>query len=452
MGNQLSSGNPISTFSKTLGDVRKNDPSYSELDFTNFKLGDSKISQLTDALRTNNSVQRLVLTNTDCSAKSVQVLSDTLVNSLFVCNIHTLILDNNPIGPDGAQFLGMAVGSGQSMLTLKVNGCGLGDDGAIAIARGMLSNKTLLTLEMGHNAIGDRAAQAISKMLRSNDVLEGLSLWKNNILAAGAKYIFVDGLGGNNSLLWLGLGGNHIGPEGASYVANGLSTNDSLQWLAIGGNDISDAGALKIAAVLKDDGCILQSIGLGGNGIGDQGVSHITKALWTNTFLESLGLGGNGIGSEGCEHISEMLKANKSVKKVILSSNMIDDDGIRAVADGLAVNAVVSTLLVAGNPFGDIGAQYLLDKITTSCKTLSVLDIHNTNMSENIERALVEKLRDNSQLVLLGSMFGRRDHRIVRGNADDDANDIRNKYRQYASPTMNRQNSGAGNMRGEEQF
>ena len=25
-------------------------------------------------------------------------------------------------------------------------------------------------------------------------------------------------------------------------------------------------------------------------------------------------------------------------------------------------------------------AQYLLDKITTSCKTLSVLDIHNTNM------------------------------------------------------------------------
>ena len=30
----------------------------------------------------------------------------------------------------------MAVGSGQSMLTLKVNGCGLGDDGAIAIARG----------------------------------------------------------------------------------------------------------------------------------------------------------------------------------------------------------------------------------------------------------------------------------------------------------------------------
>ena len=53
MGNQLSSGNPISTFSKTLADVRKNDPSYSELDFTNFKLGDSKISQLTDALRTN---------------------------------------------------------------------------------------------------------------------------------------------------------------------------------------------------------------------------------------------------------------------------------------------------------------------------------------------------------------------------------------------------------------
>lgn len=47
-------------------------------------------------------MQRLVLTNTDCSAKSVQVLSDTLVNSLFVCNIHTLILDNNPVSQNSA--------------------------------------------------------------------------------------------------------------------------------------------------------------------------------------------------------------------------------------------------------------------------------------------------------------------------------------------------------------
>lgn len=99
----------------------------------------------------------------------------------------------------------------------------------------MTSNKTLQTLEIGNNNFGDRAAQSIGmyldasrhrlpepcaqywsssargvgtvratsqssltddghpycltgKMLKTNDTIEGLSMWKNNILAAGAKY------------------------------------------------------------------------------------------------------------------------------------------------------------------------------------------------------------------------------------------------------------------------
>jgi hypothetical protein len=31
------------------------------------------------------------------SAIGVRSLSDTLVNSLFTCNIHTLVIDNNPV-------------------------------------------------------------------------------------------------------------------------------------------------------------------------------------------------------------------------------------------------------------------------------------------------------------------------------------------------------------------
>lgn len=458
MGNNVSQmgskipGNKFSSWQKTLQDIRRNDAALSELDFTNFRLGESRIATLTEALRSNNSVQKLNLTGTDCTAKAIQLLSDTLVNSLFVCNVHTLILDNNPIGPDGAQYLGMAIGSSQTLLTLKVNGCGLGDDGIIAISRGMLSNKTITTLELGNNQCGDRAAQALGKMLKVNDVLEGLSLWKNGILAAGAKYLFLTGLASNTSLQWLGLGGNGIGAEGSGYIATGLSTNEGLQWLAVGGNNIGDQGALKLAAVLKDDGCILQSIGLGGNDITDVGMTHIAKAMWTNTFIESLGLGGNSIASEGCEHISEMLKANKSLRKLILSSNLIDDDGVRAVADGVAINDTLTTLLMAGNPFGDEGAKYLVDKITNSASknsSLAVLDIHNSNMSEGIERAFIEKVRNDSKLVLLGSEFGRRDHRVIRGNEEENA--MQQKYNAYASPTFQKKVS-ASNLRGEENF
>lgn len=145
----------------------------------------------------------------------------------------------------------MALAAGQSLVTLKANGCALGDDGVVAICKGLSSNKTLLTLELGSNSCGDRAAAALGRALKVNGTLEGLSLWKNGILAGGAKSIFCDGLSTNSSLQWLGMGGNAIGAEGAGFVAQGLSTNDGLQWLALGGNGLGDQGAVKIAAVLK---------------------------------------------------------------------------------------------------------------------------------------------------------------------------------------------------------
>eukprot|EP00037_Helgoeca_nana_P016502 m.155241 g.155241 ORF g.155241 m.155241 type:complete len:443 (+) comp23555_c0_seq1:90-1418(+) len=441
-------GNTVSTFHKTLQDIRKNDPSLSELNFKNFSLGDNRMQSLAEALRANNTLQRLILTNTACTAIGVRSLSDTLVNSLFTCNIHTLVIDNNPIGPDGAQYLSMALATGTSLVTLKANGCALGDDGVVAICKGLSSNKTLLTLELGSNSCGDRAAAAVGRALKVNETLEGLSLWKNGILAGGAKSIFCDGLSTNASLQWLGLGGNAIGAEGAGFVAQGLSTNEGLQWLALGGNGLGDQGAVKIAAVLKDDGCQLQSIGLGGNGITDQGVRYVCAALWTNTFIESLGLGGNSVSNEGCEHLAEMMKHNKYIRKLIVSSNIIEDDGVKALADGLTYNETVTTLLLAGNPFTDSGGQYLTHMICDKNKTLLVLDIHNSNMTESIERGVVEKLRADSKLALLGSHYGRRDHRIIRVGDDEEVGSTG----AYVSPAKQASSQAPATYRGSETF
>jgi len=425
----------------------QDDPSLSELNFKNFTLGDTRMQSLAEALRTNSTLQRLILANTGCTARGVRHLSDTLVNSLFTCNIHTLVIDNNPIGPDGAQYLSMALAQGQSLVTLKANGCALGDEGVIAICKALTANKSLLTLELGSNSCGDRAAAAMGRVLKVNQVLEGLSLWKNGILAGGAKSLFCDGLAANSSLQWLGLGGNAISAEGAGYVAQGLSTNGGLQWLALGGNGLGDQGAVKIAAVLKDDGCQLQSIGLGGNGISDQGIRFICAALWTNTFVESLGLGGNSIGNEGCEHLAEMMKHNTYIRKLIVSSNIIEDDGVKALADGLTHNETITTLLLAGNPFSDAGGQYITHQICSKNKSLLVLDIHNTNMSEPIERGVVEKLRADSKLSLLGSHYGRRDHRIIRAGDDDEL-----PKGKYMSPGRQSSAQAPATYRGAETF
>ncbi|XP_076430496.1 leucine-rich repeat-containing protein 71 isoform X18 [Peromyscus maniculatus bairdii] len=55
----------------------------------------------------------------------------------------------------------------------------------------------------------------------------------------------------NRTLVSLNLGFNHIGDEGAGYIADGLRLNRSLLWLSLAHNRIQDKGALKLAEVLR---------------------------------------------------------------------------------------------------------------------------------------------------------------------------------------------------------
>ena len=45
-----------------------------------------------------------------------------------------------------------------------------------------------------------------------------------------------------------------------------------------------------------------------------------------------------------------------------------------------------------------------------------MLDIHNCELTAHTEMEIVEKLRANSSLELLGSHYGRKDNRIIRMN------------------------------------
>eukprot|EP00055_Hartaetosiga_balthica_P007008 m.23529 g.23529 ORF g.23529 m.23529 type:complete len:456 (-) comp5552_c1_seq1:560-1927(-) len=453
-----------SSHSRTVKDIKKNDAGKSELDYSNTTLTETQVVKLVDAMRTNSTLTKVNLTNTNLSDVGTRYLCNMLseralrnssgISEMPHNHLAVLVLDTNPIGPDGGKFLLGALDKCYSLETVKLNNCALGDVGAISIARSLLNNDHIVTLELGSNLISDRGAREFGEMLRRNNRLEGLSLWKNNILASGAAFL-AQGLLENRSLQWLGLGGNGIGPDGALAFASRLA-NIHLRWLALGGNNIQDQGAMVLASALKDDGCDVQSIGLGGNEITDRGVQKLARALWTNTRLLSLGLGGNLIGAEGCEHLSEMLRTNTHLTKLILSSNDIDDDGIRAIADGLGVNDTVHTLLLAANSFTDVGGKYLVNTLINNNRSLRVLDVHESQMSDEGEQELVDRLRKNSALELLGSYFGPRDHRIITINGEANLQRRRQEsYRQQAQVSVNNyvmENSVPSNMREHEVF
>nr|XP_011768202.1 leucine-rich repeat-containing protein 71 isoform X5 [Macaca nemestrina] len=81
-----------------------------------------------------------------------------------------------------------------------------------------------------------------------------LSLRNNNINDRGAQLLgqALSTLHScNRTLVSLNLGFNHIGDEGAGYIADGLRLNRSLLWLSLAHNRIQDKGALKLAEVLR---------------------------------------------------------------------------------------------------------------------------------------------------------------------------------------------------------
>ena len=74
--------------------------------------------------------------------------------------------------------------------------------------------------------------------------------------------------------------------------------------------------------------------------------------------------------------------------------------------------------LLAGNPFGNSGGRYFAKKLVETNRVLRVLDIHNSDMADDTEREVIDLLRKGSGLHLLGSHFGRKDHRIIRVDGD----------------------------------
>ncbi|XP_033712856.1 leucine-rich repeat-containing protein 71 isoform X5 [Tursiops truncatus] len=107
--------------------------------------------------------------------------------------------------------------------------------------------------------VEERILGIFSKCLPSLSQLQAikiahLSLRNNNIDDHGAQLLgqTLSTLHScNRTLVSLNLGFNHIGDEGAGYIADGLRLNRSLLWLSLAHNRIQDKGALKLAEVLR---------------------------------------------------------------------------------------------------------------------------------------------------------------------------------------------------------
>ena len=272
-------------------------------------------------------------------------------NQLMLDGCTQLDLAMAPIGSEGAQALGYALGRSAARRTLthvNLTWANVGD-GCTMLLQALSKVPLLNSLDLSGNWIGDEFAGRISRMMRKTLHLRVLRLRWNSFTDGGARMI-AQALPFSPHLCELDLGGNWLRSAGAGLIARRLQRHPGLQRVRLDHNGIDSLGMRALAQALAGNNSILQSLDVGGNEIDDAGVQELARllsvpsalarvslrlnervtdagaamlaaAISSNTRLTHLDLGGNRIGNAGAAALSWAVSSNPGIRELKLDDN-----------------------------------------------------------------------------------------------------------------------------------
>ena len=177
------------------------------------KLSSDSVQLIVDGLSHNTSLEKLYMNNSNFSSQNVLSLASVLrVNTslkeldITYCNIqssdsihlakaleentttqlHTLVLEGNPIGSEGAVAFADLLATNKSLAKLNMTHCNIPGEGAVCLAKALEKNSTLREFDISDNAIGLEGAVAFASMLTKNQFLKKLNLIDDSVGVEGA--------------------------------------------------------------------------------------------------------------------------------------------------------------------------------------------------------------------------------------------------------------------------
>ena len=198
-------------------------------------------------------------------------------------NLHTLCLDNNPIGCSGMMKLVEALSAGTSLKELDLKNTGIGSDDIRAICH---------LLSCSH------------------------------------------------AIVYLNVAGNELQPECVTLLAKTLTINSSLKTMILN-DSIMDVNSTKVMASMLQTNQSLTELQIVHCRVEECAASLIAGALTENSVLKKLDMSANPIGVRGASEISQMLKKNNSLTELELKDISLSNGDVMALLDSLQHNAVV---------------------------------------------------------------------------------------------------------------
>ena len=148
------------------------------------KIANSIIKSFSEALKVNNTIERLTATFLGFNDEGAEALAEALKENK---SLNDIFISHNRIGDEGAEALAEALKNNVTIDELDMEFNDIGDEGAKALAGALEVNKELMFLRLSKNKIGDEGVKAFTRALKTNKTLMGLQMFFNNITDIGGQ-------------------------------------------------------------------------------------------------------------------------------------------------------------------------------------------------------------------------------------------------------------------------
>ncbi|XP_058617354.1 NLR family CARD domain-containing protein 3-like isoform X3 [Onychostoma macrolepis] len=413
---------------KALASALRSNPSHLiELDLTGNDPGQSGVKELNDLLQDPN-----------CQLKTLRFLSPDAEEA---CQHLTGVVGKNPLLLRELNLSGHELGDTRvnqiaallldkhcHLNTLQLHDCGLTEESCSALATVLRSNSSLKELDMSNNNLQDSGVKKLQNGLENtNCTLQKLRLSDCSITEDGYKAL-ASALRSNPShLIELDLTGNDPGQSGVKQLDDLLQDpNCQLKTLRFLGPAADEAcqdvnrvlgenllhlrelnlsehklglsGLNKLAAVLQDKHCKLNTLILNNSDITEEDCRVLTAALNSNSSnLTELNLSETKLRNSGMKIFSTLFKNEQCrLKKLMFNCISITAEGCAALTS--AFNSNPSNLIeldLSGNKLENSGVTEICTLLGNSQCTLQILRLLDCSITEEGYKALASALRSN---------------------------------------------------------
>ncbi|XDV23186.1 hypothetical protein PO909_027873 [Leuciscus waleckii] len=379
---------------KALASALRSNPSHLiELDLTGNDPGQSGVKELNNLLQDQNCQLKTLRFLAPAADEACQYVRGIVGKNLLL--LRELNLSDRELGDSNVKNLVPLLQEKHCKLnTLMLRNCGLTEESCSALATVLRSNSSLNELDMSNNNLQDSGVKKLQKGLENTNCrLQKLRLSDCRITEEGYKAL-ASALRSNPShLIELDLTGNDPGQSGVKELNDliqdpkfqlktlrflGPAADEACQYLTgiVGKNllllrelnlsehKLEDSNVKKLAALLQDRHCQLNTLQLNNNSITEEGCSALTSAVNSNpSNLIELDLSGNKLGNSGIMSICPLLKNTQCrLEKLKLSNCSITEEGYKALASALRSNpSHLIELDLTGNDPGQSGVKELND-------------------------------------------------------------------------------------------